>query len=231
MWENLNSSGILIAVIIILVTLFLLVKTRKGSKGLSDVTLLMGPSGSGKTSLFYSWALKGTKDIKTVTSQSINRGMFLDKCDTEVIDCPGHPRLKIMGLKFVPRAKNIVYLIDGNDPESIRSAGEQIYDILIAKGLRASTRMLLCKNKTDAQKCVSTERMLELINSEIEKLRTSRAQELEGDNAVDHYIGEEGEPFDILTHAPIDVQVASSSVKKRQTSEIESFLHSVPLGK
>lgn len=230
MWKDLVSrEAIVIALVIVLITILMMFSTRSGRNRVSggpEVVLLMGPSGSGKTSLFYSWALPGAKNVRTVTSQSLNRSTFKDKCEYEVIDCPGHPKLRVMGLKFIPRAKYIVYLIDGSDAESIKGASEYVYDIFVTKGLRPTTKMLLCRNKTDVPQSMTNERMVELMNGEIEKLRTSRAQELEGDNALDNYIGVEGEVFDILKHAPIDVQVGSASVKKGQISEVESFLHS-----
>jgi signal recognition particle receptor subunit beta len=234
--EYTSTQFLVTAAALILVTLiifFRFVRTGRSIGYLAnpEVDLLMGPSGSGKTSLFFSWELKDGKLAKTVTSQTTNRSRFGGSLQRDIVDCPGHPRLRPMGSKMVPRANRIVFLIDGADKESMRSAAEYLYDIFTAKKLQPKTRMLVCRNKTDSKQCVSQENMVATINSEIEKLRHSRAQELEGDNAIDQYIGVDGEEFDILKHSPIEVVVGSASVKLRQIQEIERFLVHNPFSK
>jgi signal recognition particle receptor subunit beta len=216
-------------VVVVLVTIVLLqTLTSKGAKGFSgrsrgDIALIIGPCASGKTTLFYKWSLPDQK-IKTVTSQAPMRGKILRDCPLEVVDYPGHPRLRHGVNSLLPRSQRIVFLIDATN-EDYKSMSEQLYDLLVARDLRHDAKLLICLNKTESPKAKSESAVVNAINQEIEKLRHARSQQLDADSAeTDQYLGVSDEPFDIKAHCPVDVEFGSVSVLKGKIDVIESFL-------
>lgn len=226
-WELFQRIDVLVTlIVVILATVFLLRKCLVGyssNRARGDLALILGPCGSGKTSLFMHWSLPGSK-VKTVTSQSPNRGKVLTGCPLEIVDFPGHPRLWHGALSLLPRSQKIVYMIDSTSTD-LKVVAESLYDIFVARGLRSDCKLMICRNKTDLSKsCMSESDIVSTLTSEIEKLRKSRSQALDGENAHEQYLGVLDEPFDISLHAPIDVTFGSSSVTTNKIAEIESFL-------
>ena len=219
--------------VVLIATLYLLRWTYRfffsnDSRHESDgIILLLGPCGSGKTSLFYLWSRSDSgsqKPLLTVTSQSVNRGHVLPE-NLEVVDYPGHPRLWHGALSLVPRAHKIVFLIDAtSNINTLKLVAESIYDVLVVKELSPSTRVLICRNKTDLKSAISQEDLVATLNKQIETLRKSRAQELEGDNAADQFLGFDDEPFDLTLHSPISIEFGACSVRKGKIGDIERFL-------
>jgi signal recognition particle receptor subunit beta len=222
--EFLLRPDVLTTALVGLIVLILIFRSVFGSKrngAKADIALLLGPCDAGKTSLFLTWSMPG-KLQKTVTSQSANRGRVLPNCALEIVDYPGHPRLWHGALAMLPRVHKIVYLIDSSAVD-VKSVSENLYDLMVSKNLRDDCKLLICRNKTDSRKKIICEDdLVKSINSEIEKLRKSRAQSLDGEQ--ENYLGLVDEDFDLRTHAPISVAFASSSVKSKRIEEIESFL-------
>jgi signal recognition particle receptor subunit beta len=211
-----TSLKIIIAVVAIVVIAIIATLLGRSRRPARDLILLLGQCGAGKTTLFYHWSNKGMKNIKTVTSQNPNRGFVLEDIKHEVIDYPGHPRLRSGAFNLMPRADKVVYLIDSTDKGSLKSVAENLFDIFAFKDLSNKTRMMLCFNKSDLTTAMKYEEILTVINQEIESLRKSRS---------DEFVGIEGESFDILTHAPVSVTLGTSSVIKRDLESIDQFLH------
>jgi signal recognition particle receptor subunit beta len=201
-----TSLKIIIAVVAIVVIAIIATLLGRSRRPARDLILLLGQCGAGKTTLFYHWSNKGMKNIKTVTSQNPNRGFVLEDIKHEVIDYPGHPRLRSGAFNLMPRA----------DKGSLKSVAENLFDIFAFKDLSNKTRMMLCFNKSDLTTAMKYEEILTVINQEIESLRKSRS---------DEFVGIEGESFDILTHAPVSVTLGTSSVIKRDLESIDQFLH------
>jgi signal recognition particle receptor subunit beta len=218
---NLEIFAAILVLIISFVILYRLTSTSRS--GGPDVTLLLGPCGAGKTAMFFKWQSPKLK-IKTVTSQSINRGFVLGK--NEVIDYPGHPRLRGGLSTLIPRARRIVFVVDSaSSDEEFKSAAELLYDIFVTKDLRPDTQMLIACNKSDLQGGHSCREVEKNLNIHIELLRRSRMQgELEGDNSIDQYLGVDDEAFDLRTHSPLKIEFASTSLKK--LDDIEFFITS-----
>lgn len=152
----------------------------------------------------------------------------------ELIDCPGHQRLRPLGFQFLESAKSLVYMIDGADKKELKNAAEHLYEIFThpklpgaagsAAGAAGDTdfAILLALNKTDrmtrGEKLVVDE-----IERELERMRHSRGIALEGVDASDSYLGIEGEKFK-LKHAPVPVSVCTVSVTSGRIGGIKKFL-------
>ena len=229
MYADSTQVEIITALLLVLLVSLLLVRivfARKASHRTPDLILLLGGCGSGKTSLFYRWSSPGHK-IATVPSQTANRGKVLPNSTLEVVDYPGHPRLRTGLAPLLARAGKIVYLVDAAAGiDSLKAVAEDIFGLLVAKTLRPDAQLLVCCNKADLPRAQSPSAVEKILNAEIERLRTSRTQELEGENAADNYLGVDDEKFDIRSHAPVPVSFATCSVATGRIEDIESFLSS-----
>ena len=221
--ELITATVVVLFFTIVLLQVFSSTSGKKVSRKRGDIALIIGPCGAGKTTLYYKWSLPGQK-VKTVTSQTALRGKVLTGSSLEIVDYPGHPRLRHGAHALLPRAQKIVFLLDATS-DDFKSVSEQLYDLLVAKELRADAKLLLCRNKTESSKARSESTILKALNDEIEKLRHARSQHLDGENAdLDQYLGVSDEVFDIKAHCPVDVAFGSVSAMKGNIADIESFL-------
>jgi len=212
---DLSPQALVVLLLVTLVTLFVLYRVliRSSSSRRLDLVLLLGPCGTGKTSLFYLWK-KGSVP-ETVTSQTPNRGYVLKErgVKEEIVDCPGHARLRDSAHELVPRAKKIVYLVDES---CVKEAAESLFQIFVLPRLHSKTEMMICVNKMD-KKGSDVATVVEGINREIRLLQKTKTDDGE-------YVGVEGEDFDITLHAPIRVTTGKACVKKGDVNEIDTFL-------
>jgi len=214
----------IIAVLLVSILLFKLMssttKSLTSKKG--SLALIMGPSGSGKTALFYKWSMPEIK-VKTVTSQALQRGKVLACSSLEIVDYPGHPRLGLGVLSLLDKAQKIVFLLDTSAGD-FKLAAEQLYELLVAKELRPDAKLMICRNKTDLKESKSEQAIVRILNEELEKLRNSRTQHLEGEHPTEQYLGVSDEKFDLMIHSPVDVVFGSISVSKGKVEDVEMFL-------
>jgi|LauGreDrversion4_2_1035121.scaffolds.fasta_scaffold13648_4 signal recognition particle receptor subunit beta len=209
-----NSETLVAILIVTLVTLLFLYRiVYIKSKTRLDLVLLLGPCGTGKTSLFYLW--KNRKVPDTVTSQVISRGFVLKEkgVDEEVVDCPGHARLRNVAYELIPRAKKIVYFAD---PSNAKEAAEHLFQMFVLPKLSPKTEIMICQNKTDMYGTDVTD-LVNQLNKEIQILQKTKSEDGE-------YVGVEGENFNILEHAPVQVIAGHACVKSASVDQIEKFL-------
>lgn len=209
--------------LVVIATIYLITLVFGKSRHGPEVTLLVGPCGSGKTTLFYKWTKPDMK-VRTVTSQSVNRAKYNNK---ELVDYPGHPRLRGGIGAILPRANRIVFLVDSATPslDEYNLAAEFLYDLLVHPALRRDARMMIACNKSDLKCARDANEMKKILDLQIERLRKSRMEGfLEGDNAVDQYLGVDGEEFDLVGHSPIPVEFATASVAQSKVSDIQVFI-------
>ncbi|KAF4758846.1 hypothetical protein FOZ63_024975, partial [Perkinsus olseni] len=184
-----------------------------GSKGRrGKLVMLMGPCGGGKTAMFSWW--KSRNHPETVSSIRPNREVVTLPTgkQAEVVDFPGHRRLKLESYELLRNCACICYVLASTDRAMVKEAAESLYDLFTHQlFLKQLPPMLLVMNKQDKPTHRTTRRVLGDLNKEIERLRTSRGQVLEGDDEVDNFLGVEGEAFDIEQHAPVPVEVAEYS--------------------
>ena len=118
-------------------------------------------------------------------------------------------------------------MIDASSSQdTLKLVAENLYDILVSKRLSTVCRLLVCRTKTDLPNAITESALEKTLNAEIETLRKSRSHELEGECAIDNYLGVEDEIFDIRNHSPIEVSFGSISVKEEQTQVVEEFIRS-----
>lgn len=207
---GLEIVSLVIATIVALLFLYRIV-SKSGRR--QDLLLLLGPCGTGKTSLFYLWRNKRVPD--TVTSQIANRGFVLREkgVKEEIIDCPGHARLRNAVYELIPRAKKIVYLLD---PSTVKEAAEDLFQLFVLPTLSPKTEMMLCLNKTDKYGSDVMD-LVNQLNKEFKTLQKTKSED-------GQYVGIEGEDFNILEHAPIQVLAGSACIKNGIVEQIEKFL-------
>eukprot|EP00397_Hematodinium_sp_SG-2012_P062006 GEMP01082991.1.p1 GENE.GEMP01082991.1~~GEMP01082991.1.p1 ORF type:complete len:118 (+),score=22.98 GEMP01082991.1:348-701(+) len=83
--------------------------------------------------------------------------------------------------------------------------------------------MMICVNKIDLAGARSEEQVVEDLEREIERMRTSRGAALEGEDAAETYLGIDGQQFE-LSHAPTNVDVTSISAEKGDIDGAIDFL-------
>lgn len=195
-------------------------KKRAVARG--DAVLLLGPCGAGKTALFY--ALRGKPVPDTVSSLAVNSGSLdVAGAPRPLTDFPGHQRLKAKAMQEVKAARCVVYLIDSTEKQQIRDAAEQLYDLLTYQELiDRRTPILVCASKRDLPTSRKETQVEDELTREIERMRKSRLQTLDGEDAADHFLGVEGEAFR-FAHAPVRVDFAAVSVPK-DLAPIRDFL-------
>lgn len=206
---GLNPEQVLVLLLVTIVSIWFLGRIIFGSssRGRLDTVLIYGPCGTGKTSLFYLW--KNGKVPETVTSQVQNRGFVLDGVKEEIVDYPGHPRLRNGAYELVPRAKRLVYMVDDS---CVKEAAESLFHIFVLPKLNPKTEMMICANKG-----ADVETVTRKLNKEIQLLQQTKSDDGE-------YVGVEGEDFDIELHAPIHVLKAKVNVRERNVGTIEAFI-------
>ncbi|KAF9073694.1 signal recognition particle receptor beta subunit-domain-containing protein [Rhodocollybia butyracea] len=118
-------SSLLLALTSIAIFFFI---SRRKNQAQRNVLLLTGPSDSGKTAIFSS--LIHGHAIPTNTSMQVNSSFITT---TQVVDVPGHPRLRDQFKEFLPLAKAVVFVVDANTvSRNAAVAAEHLHSILDA---------------------------------------------------------------------------------------------------
>ncbi|KIK59583.1 hypothetical protein GYMLUDRAFT_245253 [Collybiopsis luxurians FD-317 M1] len=118
---------------VILIAIFVFVSRRK-SQSKRNVFLLTGPSDSGKTAIFSSLIYGNA--VPTNTSMQSNSSFFTipgKKEPVQVVDVPGHPRLRSQFKESLNSAKAIAFVVDANTiSRNAAHAAEHLHTILDA---------------------------------------------------------------------------------------------------
>lgn len=204
-------------------------KTRR-SRG--NAAVLLGQCGAGKTALFYQ--LRDRVEVQSVSSLKQNRDKLQIKTGEgeedvlgpiEVVDCPGHQRLRGQAVELVKEARCIVYMVDSEDKQKLKDVAEHLYELFTMKEIiELHIPMLLAYNKCDIATARAEKFITEEIEREIEQMRVSRAATLEGQDSADSYLGVDGEKFKLLEHAPCPVEICRISAKKVELQPVFDFL-------
>lgn len=95
--------------------------------------LILGQCNAGKTSLFF-LLRNAIEKLPLVSSLKILRDRVSVAAEDggessgsiDVIECPGHQRMRNLGFEALTEAKAILYLVDGTDKSSIKDASEHL---------------------------------------------------------------------------------------------------------
>jgi len=201
-------------VVLLLVTLFIAgfwFLFRPKSSGISrghPVVLILGPSGSGKTALFHRLLSGVFRD--TVSSLKQNRELVtIESSQIDLIDYPGHSRLRAGLIPLLPKASKIYFLVDPSDKAQVKAGAEQLFDLLSNRAVNCSVRILVSKSEKSGQK--SAKFLGAELEKEIERLRKSRDGE-------GRFLGVDNLEFSFpKNHAPVPVSFGASSAKSGET--------------
>ncbi|KAJ3035712.1 hypothetical protein HDV00_003473 [Rhizophlyctis rosea] len=190
----------------------------KAKDGKRDTFLITGLSDAGKT-------LQHGKQVPTRSSMVENEGRFPLFSEEEIptprpihiVDLPGHEKLRFRFSEFTPITKGIIYVLDSTTlTRNIRPVAEYIYEILVNPHIqkREVPLLVLC-NKSDLLLAVGGEKVRELVEGEIDRLRTTRAAGVEAQdedrNRGDDFLGYENEAFK-FEHIPNSVTFVSGAL-------------------
>lgn len=196
-----------------------------------QLALLLGQCGAGKTSIFF--RLRDGEEVQTVSSLKPLKDTFQlrpqEDAETfgpiEVVDYPGHQRLRGKVAEILKDARCILYVVDSEDKQRLKDVAENLYEILTHPDiLELHTPILLACNKVDLATARPDKFILDEIDREMEQMRLSRAATLEGQDQADSYLGIEGEKFKLLEHSPCPIQTCRISAKKLQLEPLYDFL-------
>ncbi|KAI8819894.1 signal recognition particle receptor beta subunit-domain-containing protein [Fimicolochytrium jonesii] len=191
------------AILIVLTFYFLFKKTRGPTR---DTVLIAGVSGAGKTVLYTQ--LRYGKTVETHTSMEKNEGRFVpfgyarkDARPIHIVDLPGHEKLRYQYTEHASLTGRVIFVIDSTTiAREIRSVAEYLYDILANRFTQHhEIPILMVCNKSDLLMALKPERIQALLEAEIDRLRATRAAEVQSqgdENDHDHeHIGRENEAF------------------------------------
>ncbi|KAJ3930058.1 MAG: signal recognition particle receptor beta subunit-domain-containing protein [Lentinula lateritia] len=110
--QTLILASLFVAIISIAIFIFV---SRRKSRAKRNLVVLIGPSNSGKTAIFSS--LVYGHAVPTITSMQANSS-FLDlpgkRDPIQIVDVPGHPRLRDQFKDFLSSAKALAFVVDAN---------------------------------------------------------------------------------------------------------------------
>ncbi|KAJ3055958.1 hypothetical protein HK097_008567 [Rhizophlyctis rosea] len=188
--------------LLLLVIVGAIVYRLKSTDGKRDTFLITGLSDSGKTVLYY----------RLQHEEEVAKPRLV-----HIVDLPGHEKLRFRFSEFTPITKGIVFILDSTTlNRNIRSVAEYLYDILVNKHVqkREVPILVLC-NKNDLLLALGKEKVQELVEGEIDRLRATRAAGVEAQdedrNGGDDFLGYENEAFK-FEHVPNAVTFVSCSL-------------------
>ncbi|KAI8879968.1 P-loop containing nucleoside triphosphate hydrolase protein [Backusella circina FSU 941] len=199
--------------------------TKKQSK---TTVLLLGITDAGKTAM-YTLLRFGAKR-PTVTSMKENEGQItLANKTFELVDMPGHERVRYRYAELLPVTRSIVFVLDSTTlNRQVRPVAEYLYDVLAQSVVqKGRIPVLIACNKCDMITALPTEKIKLLLESEINRLRGTRTaaveqQESEGDEGQ-VYLGYEGDDFK-FEHLDNEVDFERCSVEKEDLDNVTHWI-------
>ncbi|KAI8370760.1 signal recognition particle receptor subunit beta-like protein [Choanephora cucurbitarum] len=222
--NDLLIKAILALVVLTALTLIALtVYTKKQNK---NTILLLGISDAGKTSMYI--LLKSGKNHPTVSSMKENEGQLtLSNKIFDLVDIPGHDRVRFRYVEFLPVTRSIVFVVDSTTiTRKIRPAAEYLYDILAQPQVqKQKIPVLIACNKSDMITALPTDKIKLLFETELNRLRgtrTARVEQQESDEQ-EAFLGYEGEAFK-FEHIDNTVEFESCSVQDQKVDLVKDWI-------
>ncbi|KAI9012101.1 signal recognition particle receptor beta subunit-domain-containing protein [Phycomyces nitens] len=220
------AAGIATILAVIAAAFFLLKKKQTG-----DTILLLGVSDAGKTALYT--LIRFGKKAATVTSMKENQSsVTLGNKTFDLVDMPGHERIRYRYSEFIPVGRGIVYVIDSTTvSRQIRPVAEYLYNVLAS--LEAQKRkmpVLIACNKADMITALPKDKIQALLEAEINRLRGTRTAAVEQQNSEgddqESFLGYEGEAFR-FEHLETMVDFETCSVQKEEIETVTGWIASL----
>ncbi|CAO3669533.1 unnamed protein product [Umbelopsis ramanniana] len=205
-------------------------------KANNNTYLILGATDAGKTAIFT--RLRYNKKSPTITSMKENEatiqlvdddGAAITKQAIQLVDVPGHERLRFRYADFMPIARGIIFVVDSTTVgRSARTTAEYLYDVLANQHTTKSRiPIIIACNKTDLFTALPTSKIQTLLEAEINRLRATRSaaveqQESSGD-ATAEYLGYEGQDFK-FEHLENDVTLIGCSVENGELNSITEWI-------
>jgi len=178
-------TSLLIAALLCLAVF--VIRRKVGSRGNS--LLLVGPSDAGKTAIFSTLVYKQT--LPTYTSLQTNSSIISVSSSNktlQIVDIPGHPRIRDQFLEHLPDAKAVLFVVDTNTISRNGAAvAEHLHHILHAltslPPSQTLPRLVVLAHKSDLLKTSSSSttcssqaitRVKTILERELEKRRASQ---------------------------------------------------------
>lgn len=142
-------------------------------------------------------------------------------------DTPGHGKLRTAALSHIPESHGVVFVVDSSSPD-LGDAAEYLHAVLVSiqklqakkTGINAGYPVLVACNKSDLFTALPAEKIKEILEAEITKVREAKSRGVVGvgqeDKDEDDWLGEGGSgafTFDQLEDAGIVVDVKGGTVK------------------
>ncbi|KAJ3102348.1 hypothetical protein HDU97_000629 [Phlyctochytrium planicorne] len=118
-----------------------------------------------------------------------------------VVDLPGHEKLRFRLADHLPKAKAVIFMIDSSTfQKSIRNVGDLLADVLGERSVaKDEINIAILCNKADALMSVNKDRIKSALEFELDRIRTTRTAGVDNQasdgNQDWEYIGLEGTPF------------------------------------
>ncbi|CAO3664317.1 unnamed protein product [Umbelopsis vinacea] len=205
-------------------------------KAKSNTYLILGATDAGKTALFT--RLRYNKKSPTITSMKENEatvelvdenGASITKQPIQLVDVPGHERLRFRYTDFMPIARGVIFVVDSTTVgRSARTTAEYLYDILANQHtIKSKIPILIACNKTDLFTALPTSKIQTILEAEINRLRATRSaaveqQESSGD-VMAEYLGYEGQDFK-FEHLECEVRLTGCSVENGELNSILEWI-------
>ncbi|RXW18723.1 hypothetical protein EST38_g7121 [Candolleomyces aberdarensis] len=200
--QTLLISSLIAALVLVVILVFV---SRKKSNAQGNALLLVGPMDSGKTTIFS--RLVYNQHIPTTTSLQTNASSFtpVPSKTIQIIDIPGHPRIRGQFVDHLNSAKAVAFVVDSNTVSRNGPAvAEHLHHILHAltnlPPSQAAPALAIICNKSDVLKSSSSttssalaiNRVKTILERELEKRRVAQT----GGVGVEG-LGEEGETTEL----------------------------------
>jgi len=200
--------------------------------------LLLGSNNAGKTTLLYKICF-GTnvpthtsmKPLAVSTINVFDEDERISKKPVDVIDVPGHPRLRTQALKkYSSSVGGIVFVMDAVNP-NIRDSAEFLYDVLTDPVIdeRVPNILLFC-NKSDCKNAKSHTTIRKQLEVELSKLKETRmslnaTSNSGGSDENDALmLGLQNVDFTFKDHSPCEVSFGVGSACKGNIDSIRAFV-------
>ncbi|KAI8096152.1 signal recognition particle receptor beta subunit-domain-containing protein [Halteromyces radiatus] len=216
-------TGLVLFFIAILIFAALSLVKKQQNK---NTVLILGISDVGKSALFF--LLTFGRVTSTITTMTENEGtLVLDNKKINLVDIPGHERVRHRYTDFVPVTKRIVFMVDSTTiVRQIRPTAEYLYQVLAQPTVQAqATPILILCNKYDMITAYPLLKIKPLLEAEINRLRSTRtaAVEQQQGDEQEAFLGYEGEPFK-FEHLDNPVDFEQCTVLQKDVDRVTDWI-------